>query len=712
MCAYVHIYRFPLTGLYSNRAPSTMHFLHVLASTCFCLARASDEGEGLLLPAINAGELTTPEKIYTALEPAWKTLVEERNNAGMVGPKEEGKPQAPLGKGEAGRLYQRVSQGQVDSARLLLVFGVVPSAGHMDEATKQALAQERDAASDENNGSNQSSDNLPALLDPKQRYPDGSTPLHMAATFGYVESIGRLLDAGAEINATANSGVQAMHAAAIMGHVASVERLASRNADVDARHGFMGNTPMHFAAEMGHTEVVRRLCKLGADVEAEKSQGGTPLHVTADSNNAAVARVLLEDPCNADPEPLLLGDTVPVYLAAGRGFHEVIDVLLEAGANPDRTLWDKRPPKKKGGKGSKEDKKAESTDLIVGSPASKSHFLPGSHPDAPGFEKGNGATPLHMACENGHLKAVKSLLDGGARQLNTMEGVTPLITALQYKQPAIAVTLLDSKVPANVNVASPRDGQTALHLAVAYGYPEVVARIVHQGGRVEARDSRGSLAADYARGPQGPLCHFIVTRFAGRDAVLDKIFRSRTEDGDLEELLLKVDATDALDDTKKRYKKYLRMAVEDSFKLQDEGERLVRMLSKQEELTDEQRDGMMQKFSVIRFLLSGGSDIPIAVESMMQKTELAMHAGLVFLGIKVESLEHAWGKYVKVNGRDVTFYIKTLIKTARASSGGDATEVEAIADALVSTIAGGSEDSKSAEAPEGESHEREEWAEL
>ena len=50
----------------------------------------------------------------------------------------------------------------------------------------------------------------------------------------------------------------------------------------------------HFAAEMGHVSVVRRLCALGADVEAEKFQDGTALHTAADTNNAAVARVLLE----------------------------------------------------------------------------------------------------------------------------------------------------------------------------------------------------------------------------------------------------------------------------------------------------------------------------------------------------------------------------------------------------------------------------------
>ncbi|CAJ1440251.1 unnamed protein product [Effrenium voratum] len=257
---------------------------------------------------------------------------------------------------------------------------------------------------------------------------------------------------------------------------------------------------------MGHVQVVRMLCQLGADVEAEKSQGGSALHTAADTDNAEVARVLLES-CGADPEALLLGDTVPLYLAAGRGFPAVLDVLMAAGADPDRTL---RSRKKIG----------------VGK--------------APGWEESNGATALqlgrlrlrrclggsggsgvlklrHNACENGHLAAVTSLLEAGARQLATMQGVTPLITALQYRHPHVAVALLDARTPANVGVVSPLDGQSALHIAAAYSYASIVARIVLQGAATDLRDRAGNTPLDYARGEVRWLLH----RFYGRDPRLE-----------------------------------------------------------------------------------------------------------------------------------------------------------------------------------------------
>eukprot|EP00966_Prymnesium_polylepis_P032329 752238-Prymnesium_polylepis.1 len=57
-------------------------------------------------------------------------------------------------------------------------------------------------------------------------------------------------------------------------------------------------------------------------------------------------------------------------------------------------------------------------------------------------ERGNGATALHAAVENGHDGAVGLLLARGAAQTDSMEGATPLIIALQYHHPHIALRLL------------------------------------------------------------------------------------------------------------------------------------------------------------------------------------------------------------------------------------------------------------------------------
>eukprot|EP00438_Fugacium_kawagutii_P019447 Skav202439 [mRNA] locus=scaffold2957:52823:54250:- [translate_table: standard] len=451
----------------------------------------------------------------------------------------------------------------------------------------------------------------------------------MAATFGLTESVRSLLQAGADLNATSTAGVQPLHAAAIAGHAEIVQILVEHGADPNQRHGFAGNSPLHFAAEMGHVEVVRRLCLLKADVEAEKAQGGTALHTAADSNNAAVASVLL-DFCGADPEALLLGDTVPLYLAAGRGFPQVIDALIAAGANPDRTLR------------SRKRRKGTQASTVA---------LPGSSPEAPGWEEGNGATPLHNACENGHLSAVKALLEAGARQLNTMEGVTPLITALQYSQPDIALELLDGRTPAQIDVTSPRDGQSALHIAAGFGYPNVVARILHLGGKNDVVDRAGHLPLHYAA--SGPV-RWLLHRFHGRDRRLDEVARSYLALGNLEDALEQIDGTDANAAKKTAYRKYLLAHHQGT--LPDEVANLATLIRHSGETS-------MFDFSVARYLLAGASDLPLAIEAMMQETEMSIEVGFVLLGCAKTNVSYE-GRTLHVNGLDVSSKVQGLLQAA------------------------------------------------
>lgn len=636
-------------------------------SHSFWRGDSSDAG-ALTIPVLS-GELATPDQLHHALFPAWESLVEDRNNAGLVGPKEEGKPQPKMSKDETVFQYNRVQQGEVDSARLLLVFGMVPSTRHMDSQTMETLMQDQKSAGEtSDNAEDSNSANLPAVLDPELRYADGSTPLHMAASFGLVDSIRHFAKAGADVSVTAATGIQPIHNAAIMGHTAAVESLVELGANPNAQHGFAQSTPMHFAAEMGHPGVVKRLCELGAEVEAEKRHGGTPIHITADTNNAAVTRVLVEAPCGADPDSVLLGDTVPLYLAAGRGFHEVIEVLLDAGADPDRTLWPERPWQKK--KRRKGRKTPESKEIQVkGNPA---HNLPGSDPNSPGWEAANGATALHNACENGHRKAAIALLDGGALQLATMEGVTPLIIALQYRHPDIAAGLLDHWTPANIAVASPADGQTALHIAAAYDYPEVVARIMREGGTTNVWDKRGNLPVNYAR---GDMTRWVLGRFQGREPKLDAAVRKNRGKA-LTEILSEVKGVPA--DAKRLYTSYAHLY--DAGELADEAGRLAQQLSSKSTAAGDREDAL-QRFAVARFLLAGG-DAPLAVEAVMKKTKAAVAVGLALLNIRVDELEYNPGhgsvsEVLKINGRDALASVNAAVQAAlRSAEQGNADEFE------------------------------------
>ena len=89
------------------------------------------------------------------------------------------------------------------------------------------------------------------------------------------------------------------------------------------------------------------------------------------------------------------------------------------------------------------------------------------------YEIGNGATALHAAVENGHLLATRTLQ---VKQQFSMRGASPLLIALQYKHPRIAMALL-SKTGSPVNVATKHDGMFPLFVASRYGYHKVVQRL-------------------------------------------------------------------------------------------------------------------------------------------------------------------------------------------------------------------------------------------
>ena len=84
--------------------------------------------------------------------------------------------------------------------------------------------------------------------------------LNLAAGEGHAAVVMRLLEAGADVNATEKDGVTALHWAAKDGHTAIVMRLLAAGANVHARDED-GLTALDWAAKQGHAAIVMRLRK-------------------------------------------------------------------------------------------------------------------------------------------------------------------------------------------------------------------------------------------------------------------------------------------------------------------------------------------------------------------------------------------------------------------------------------------------------------------
>eukprot|EP00730_Choanoeca_flexa_P006526 TRINITY_DN12169_c2_g2_i5.p1 TRINITY_DN12169_c2_g2~~TRINITY_DN12169_c2_g2_i5.p1 ORF type:complete len:888 (+),score=255.09 TRINITY_DN12169_c2_g2_i5:75-2738(+) len=418
--------------------------------------------------------------------------------------------------------YMRSQSGNVDSARLLMEFSMVPSAkASGSELHKAAASGDSEAVAallDVETGS--------ALVDPVKA--DGTTPLITAVMHGQLDVVKVLLEQGADTEKVGINGATALHVAASMGYADIITELLDNGANVNVRHKFAGSSSLHFAVEMGQLDVIRLLCQRGIDVEAKKTNGGRALHVAADSNQSLAAEILVKE-CKADVNALLLGDTTPLYLAASKGFNDVVKVMLSSGADSNFQM-------PRDGAGSAmmvaQQESFEAPTVAKGKHAeideealfkwSKQFNQAGSDQSASGFEQGNGASALHAAVENGHIDTVKILLEAGVKQLDSMEGVTPLYTAAEYDRPKIAALLL--KHGGDADFVMKTTGITALFRALQSNRIEVARVLLAHGAKVDQPNRDGTTPLFFACGAGRPQAFGLLLKY-GAD-----VFR-RSDDG-------------------------------------------------------------------------------------------------------------------------------------------------------------------------------------
>jgi RNA polymerase sigma factor (sigma-70 family) len=129
--------------------------------------------------------------------------------------------------------------------------------------------------------------------------PEGFTPLALAAHFGHIEVMRRLIEHGADVNrvATHRLAVTPLHAALFGRQVDAALLLIERGADVTRARGGSGWkragwTPLHYAAGMGFNTLVQPLLDRGADPLRRDEEGKTPIEVAVDANHNDIVDVL------------------------------------------------------------------------------------------------------------------------------------------------------------------------------------------------------------------------------------------------------------------------------------------------------------------------------------------------------------------------------------------------------------------------------------
>jgi uncharacterized protein len=123
--------------------------------------------------------------------------------------------------------------------------------------------------------------------------PDGFTPLQLAAFFAAPEAVRLLLQRGAGVETVSRNAnrLRALHSAAAGGSIEILERLLQSGADPNASHQG-GYTALHTAAGSGRLDMVRVLLAHGADPTAKTDDGKTAFDLANAKGSAAVVQAL------------------------------------------------------------------------------------------------------------------------------------------------------------------------------------------------------------------------------------------------------------------------------------------------------------------------------------------------------------------------------------------------------------------------------------
>jgi uncharacterized protein len=346
---------------------------------------------------------------------------------------------------------------------------------------------------------------LKAGANPNLALLAGETPLMVASRSGSADVVEQLLAAGANINAHGARGQTALMWAVAQKHPQIVKGLLSHRADVQARsdtynevmavspHGLLeynrtiphGNdTALMFAARVGDLESAKLLVASGADANDSDAWGVTATILAAHSGFSDVVEFLLDK--GANPNLATPGFTA-LHEAIMRRDEKMANALLAHGADPNAPLRTWTPTRR------------ASNDFYF-SPA-----LVGATPiwlaarvTSPAIMRllaTHGADPLfvhhadYVAGESYERRqevttTLMAALGMGGR-------VAPWVPASRAEREALTLEAVTLATASGVDVnAADLDGRTALDAARALKFETVVKFLVEKDAKSGARDQK------------------------------------------------------------------------------------------------------------------------------------------------------------------------------------------------------------------------------
>jgi uncharacterized protein len=345
----------------------------------------------------------------------------------------------------------------------------------------------------------------------------GVTPLALACLNGPAPIIEALLEAGADPNTTVADGETALMTAARTGNTETVSLLLAHGAAVNLKETWRGQTALMWAVAEKQASVVDLLIKAGADVHGRSNKGFTPFLFAVRAGDFGIVRRLLE--AGADVNQAGGEGTPPLILAIVNAHYELAAFLLDAGADPNADA--------PGGSALHAAVRTRNYEYgkVVRPAAVQTGNLDdlgllrrlldyGAYVDARivkplprqgGFDNNYlplvGATPFLLAARAADPATMRILLEYGADPfLATTQKVTPLMVAagmgyvqgqsIGAERERLEAVRLLVDLGADIEAAAD-SGETAMHGAATGGVNDVVQLLVDHGARLEVKSKDG-----------------------------------------------------------------------------------------------------------------------------------------------------------------------------------------------------------------------------
>ncbi|KAF5924444.1 hypothetical protein HPG69_018845 [Diceros bicornis minor] len=331
----------------------------------------------------------------------------------------------------------------------------------------------------------------------------GLTPLGYAAAAGYLSIVVLLCKKRAKVDHLDKNGQCALVHAALRGHLEVVKFLiqcdwtmAGQQQGVFKKSHAIQQA-LIAAASMGYTEIVSYLLDLPEkdEEEVERAQinsfdslwGETALTAAAGRGKLEVCRLLLEQGA-AVAQPNRRG-AVPLFSTVRQGHWQIVDLLLTHGADVNMADKQGRTPlmmaASEGHLGTVDFLLAQGNKLkeIVVTPPSEAFQTPFDYYD------------LSHLCKT--VPCVMLAFVGASIALMDKEGLTALSWACLKGHLSVVRSLVDNGAATD---HADKNGRTPLDLAAFYGDAEVVQFLVDHGAMIEHVDYSGMRPLDRAVG--------------------------------------------------------------------------------------------------------------------------------------------------------------------------------------------------------------------